>query len=70
MGLSPTIAVEGGETLNVNQLLTPEQQATVDATFEKIGMGNLTGIMDLLGGPNGPYNYGQLRVYRAVKQRR
>jgi ATP-dependent DNA helicase RecQ len=63
-------AVEGGETLNVNQLLTPEQQATVDATFEKIGMGNLTGIMDLLGGPNGPYNYGQLRVYRAVKQRR
>jgi ATP-dependent DNA helicase RecQ len=62
-------AIEGGETLNMNQLLTPEQQAAIDLTFSKIGMGNLTGVMDLLGGPDGPISYGQLRVYRTSKQR-
>ena len=57
-------AADCGETLDLNQLLSAEQQAMIDAAFSKIGYNNLTGVLELLG-PG--FDYGQVQVYRAVR---
>ncbi|MDH3770163.1 MAG: helix-turn-helix domain-containing protein, partial [Nitrospirota bacterium] len=59
-------AIQAGESIDIKQLLTPDQQAQIAAAFAKTGLGNLTGAKELLGDI---YDYGQLRVYRAVHGR-
>ena len=61
---------EAGEGVDLNQLLTPKQQAEIAFVFEKVGFGNLTGAIELLGGDGQPYTFDQLRVYRAAKSRK
>ncbi len=56
-------AIQAGEPVDINRLLTPEQEAEMAEAFDKTGFGNLTGAKELLGDL---YDYGQLRVYRAV----
>ena len=56
-------AIQVGESVDINQLMTVEQQAQISAAFTKTGFGNLTGAKELLGEL---YDYGQLRLFRAV----
>jgi ATP-dependent DNA helicase RecQ len=56
-------AIQAGEPVDINQLITAEQQTQIAAAFDKTGLGNLTGAKELLGDP---YDYRQLRLFRAV----
>jgi ATP-dependent DNA helicase RecQ len=60
-------AVDAGEKIDLNQLLTPAELEAVRAAFAKAGFNNLTGVHESLGGK---FDYGLLRVCRAVEQRR
>lgn len=56
-------AIEAGEPLDINRLLTSDQQAKIAAAFAQTGFGNLTGAKEILGDL---CDYGQLRLFRAV----
>ncbi len=56
-------AIQAGEPMDINRLLKAEQQAEIAAAFAKTGFGNLTGAKELLGDL---YDYGQLRLFRAI----
>jgi ATP-dependent DNA helicase RecQ len=58
-------AIEAGESVNVDSLLTREQQERIAAAFAKHGFENISGALETLGNN---FNYGQLKVYRALKQ--
>jgi ATP-dependent DNA helicase RecQ len=62
--------MDADEAINLNQLLTPQQQAEIAAAYEKSGLANITGALELLGGQGGAYSYGMLTVYRAAKSRK
>jgi hypothetical protein len=49
----------------LNQLLTLAERETIRAAFAKVGISNLTGVHESLGGR---FDYGLLRVCRAVEQ--
>jgi ATP-dependent DNA helicase RecQ len=59
-------AIEAGEPVDLNQLVSAEAQAEITAAFARTGWGNLVGARELLGEK---YDYGLLRVYRAAKSR-
>ncbi|MEP7153227.1 MAG: helix-turn-helix domain-containing protein [Nitrospira sp.] len=56
-------AIQASEPVDLTQLWTPDQELEMTAAFEKTGFGNLTRAKELLGDP---YDYGQLRLFRAV----
>ncbi len=56
-------AMNAGELIDINQLLTAEAQREIAAAFEKFGLGNLTGVIESL---NGRYRNGQCRLYRTA----
>ncbi|WP_447970471.1 DNA helicase RecQ [Nitrospira sp. M1] len=60
-------AIQAGESVDINQLLTPAHQTRIAAAFARTGFGNLTGAKELL---NDLYDYGQLRLFRAVHGKR
>jgi ATP-dependent DNA helicase RecQ len=60
------VTLESGETLDLDRIVTLEQQAEIGAAFAKFGWGNMSGVREALGER---YEYGVLRLYRAVKQR-
>jgi len=55
-------AIEAGEAVDMNRLLSVEGQREIASAFERHGWGNLSGAVEFLGGR---YSHGQLRVYRA-----
>jgi ATP-dependent DNA helicase RecQ len=60
------VAVQCGEAVDLNRLMTAgEQQQAADA-FAKLGYENLTGVFELL---EERISYTTLRIFRAVKQR-
>ena len=59
-------AVDAGETVDLNRVLTPDQQTRAAKAFYQYGWGNIPGALEALG-PG--YDYGQLKVFRAVKNR-
>ena len=59
-------AMLAGEAIELNQLLTAEAQRDIGAAFAKFGFGNLSGVVESLGGR---YQHGQCRIYRAAAQR-
>jgi ATP-dependent DNA helicase RecQ len=59
-------AIQAGESVDIDRVLTPDQQAQIAAAFAKIGLGNLTGAKELLGDL---YDYNQLRLFRALHGR-
>ena len=59
-------AVEAGEKIDLQQFLTPEDQKEIADAFGKFGFGNLGGVREFLGNK---FDYGLLRIYRAVVQR-
>ena len=56
-------AIQAGEPVDINRLLTQEQQAHIAEAFAQTGFGNLTGAKERLGDL---YDYGQLRLFRAI----
>jgi ATP-dependent DNA helicase RecQ len=60
-------AIEAGEKIDVDELLTSEVQEQIAAVFAKFGFGNIGGARESLGNK---FDYGLFRIYRAAKQRR
>jgi ATP-dependent DNA helicase RecQ len=56
-------AIEAGETVDLNQLLSAEAQRKIAVAFKQTGWANLVGAYELL---SSKYEYGELRVFRAV----
>ena len=56
-------AIQAGESIDINRLLTLNQQAQIAEAFAQTGFGNLTGAKELL---RDLYDYGQLRLFRAL----
>ncbi len=59
-------AIEAGEPVDLNRVLTADQQGKIAAAFVVTGFGNLVGALERLGSA---FEYGQLRVYRAAQPR-
>ncbi len=59
-------AIQAGEPVDTERLLSPDQQARIAEAFSKTGFGNVTGAKELLGDL---CHYGQLRIFRAVHGR-
>jgi ATP-dependent DNA helicase RecQ len=57
-------AVEAGEPLDLNQLISPKKQEQIAAAFARTGFANLTGARELLGDS---FDFDLLRIYRAWK---
>jgi len=55
-------AVAAGEQLDLNRLLTKEEQKEIQAAFEELGSGVLGPVFEAL---DGRYDYGRLRLARA-----
>jgi ATP-dependent DNA helicase RecQ len=58
-------AVEAGEAIDLNSVMTADQQTRAAKAFYQFGWGNLTGVKESL--PD--IDYGPLRLFRAVKNR-
>jgi hypothetical protein len=57
-------AIESGERLDLNRLVTTEQQKEIAAAFDRLGFGSLGAVREDL---KEKFEYGILRVYRAHK---
>ena len=57
-------AIEAGETLDLDKLITEDARVEIGAAFEKLGFGSLGAVREHLGER---YDYGVLRIYRAAK---
>src|SRR4029453_8669568 len=57
-------AAEAGEEIDLVRFLTPEQETEVEVAFHAAGWQNIVGARERLGGR---YEYGGLRIYRAVR---
>jgi len=57
------LAIEGGEKIDLARFLTPAEQAEIGAAFAKTGFSTLSAPFELL---RGKFDYGRLRLYRAV----
>jgi len=58
-------AMLAGEKLDVSQLVSPVGQKEIGAAFGRHGFGNLTGVVESLGGK---YGYDECRIMRAALQ--
>jgi ATP-dependent DNA helicase RecQ len=56
-------AIETGEAIDLNQLMSAEAQQEIAAAFARTGFGNIVGARELLGEK---YDYGLLRIFRAA----
>jgi ATP-dependent DNA helicase RecQ len=52
-----------GEPIDLNQILTPEEQQEITAAFKRLGLTGLSPVFEALGGR---YDYGRLRLMRAA----
>ena len=59
-------ALEAGEKIDLDRILSAEGQRQIGAAFEKLGAGNLTGVHEAL---DGKFDFGLLRLCRAAQQR-
>ncbi|MDQ6632027.1 MAG: helix-turn-helix domain-containing protein, partial [Verrucomicrobiota bacterium] len=60
-------AIETGEKIELNQLLTDEEQKEIAEAFEKFGFANIVGVKEFL---QNKFEYGLLRIYRAAAQQK
>ncbi len=60
-------AIEAGEKIELADLLDAEAQTEIAAAFKRTGWGNIVGARELLGEK---YDYGLLRIFRAVANAR
>ncbi|MGH9390942.1 MAG: RQC domain-containing protein, partial [Vicinamibacteria bacterium] len=57
-------AAERGEEIDLARFLTPDQAKEIEAAFQSIGWQNIVGARERLGER---YDYGVLRIYRAMR---
>jgi ATP-dependent DNA helicase RecQ len=62
-------AIEVGQDIDIGAIMSPQQHTTILGVFEKIGMNNLTGAFELAGGEAAGFNYGMIKIARALRQR-
>jgi ATP-dependent DNA helicase RecQ len=58
-------AIRSGKKVDLNRFIDNAAATEMGRAFQRFGFGNLTGVMEALGGK---YSYDQLRIYRAVQQ--
>ena len=58
--------IEAGQAVDLDRLLDANAQREIEGAFARFGYGNLSGAVEALGGR---YTHGQLRIYRAARQR-
>jgi ATP-dependent DNA helicase RecQ len=56
-------AIQAGEPVDTERLLSPDQHTQIAAAFAQTGFGNLTGAKEILGNL---CDYGQIRIFRAL----
>ena len=56
-------AIEQGEPVDIDRLVTPDEQKQIAAAFDRIGFAALSPIHEALGGA---IDYGKLRIVRAA----
>ncbi len=59
-------AVEAGEEIDVDSLLTPQDKRDIGDAFSKLGFANIVGVREMLGER---FSYGLLKIFRATEQR-
>jgi len=59
------IAIQVGEAIDVNSIVSAEAMAEIAAAFQQRGFGSLASVVEHFGGK---YNYGQCRLVRATLQ--
>ena len=59
-------AVEAGEVIDLNRLISADDQARIASAFARHGSGSLGLVREALGGA---IEYGALRLFRAIRQR-
>jgi len=59
-------AIESGESLELDRFFTAAQREEIAAAFRKVSDGKLADVRSLL---NGKYDYGELRIFRALSAR-
>ena len=59
-------AVDAGEAVDLNRVLTADQQTRAAKAFYQFGWANIPGVLESLGSG---FDYGQLKVFRAMKNR-
>ena len=57
-------AIEAGEPMDTGRFVSLEQQKEIAAAFDALGFGSLGAVREHL---NEKYDYGILRVYRAIR---
>jgi ATP-dependent DNA helicase RecQ len=57
-------AIGSGEKLELNKVISSEQERLIEAAFAKVTFGGLKEVKELLGDK---VKYGQLRVFRAAR---
>jgi ATP-dependent DNA helicase RecQ len=62
-----TECIEHGEAIDLDRLLTAEEQKQIAAAFERCGLGNIGGAVEFCGGA---LDYGKFRIYRAARASR
>ncbi len=60
-------AMQAGEAIEVNAIVSPAAQREIAAAFEKCGFGSLGAVVEAFGGK---YSYGQCRLVRGALQQR
>ena len=60
-------AAEAGEPIDISDFLTENDEHDIGAAFANVGWMNLTGVREALGEK---YDYGMLRLYRALRRPR
>jgi ATP-dependent DNA helicase RecQ len=59
-------AIQSGESLDPDRFFTAAQREEIASAFRKVSEGNLVDVKSLL---NGKYDYGELRIFRALAAR-
>ena len=59
-------SVDAGEPFDLNKVMTADQQTRAAKAFYQFGWANIPGALEALGSG---FDYGQLKLFRAVKQR-
>jgi hypothetical protein len=59
-------AIKSGESLEVDRLFTVVQREEIACAFRKVSAGRLADVRSLL---DGKYDYGELRIFRALATR-
>ncbi|HYG74569.1 MAG TPA: DNA helicase RecQ [Planctomycetota bacterium] len=62
-------AIEAGEEFDFHHLVTTDQEREIHSAFDRLGLNNLTGVVDVLGG-EGAISFNVLKLFKAQRLRK